>query len=84
MTEEEHRRVIDALQDVIVETQETIERLEAAGMQEALAEDYHQLFEVLDRANRQQRQHTLEMLDLGVVRPGPASPGRLATSGSAR
>lgn len=62
MTPDEHQQVIDELQDVIDETQRTIARFEAAGMDSELPDDYDRLFEVLDRAIRQQREHALAML----------------------
>lgn len=66
MTVEEHRRVIDELQNVIDETRHTLERFEATGMDERLPEDFHRLHDIYSRAVNDQRAYTLQMLDLGV------------------
>ena len=63
MTEAEHRQVIDELQTVIDDTQQTIGRFEATGMQEEMAEDYEKLLAIVDDAVTQQREHTMAMLD---------------------
>lgn len=63
MTADEHQQVIDELQVVIDDTQHTIERFEATGMDEQMPEDYEKLLDILDQAVKQQRGHTLAMLD---------------------
>ncbi|WP_444677473.1 hypothetical protein [Halomonas sp. E19] len=63
MTPDEHQQVIDELQGLIDDTQQTIDRFEATGMEEKLAEDYEKLLAILDDAVKQQRAHTLAMLN---------------------
>ncbi len=63
MTEHDYQRIIDALQDLIDETQSTLERFETAGMDEKMSEDYEKLLDILDQAVKQQREHTLAMLE---------------------
>ena len=63
MTEAEHQQVIDELQSVIDDTQRTLDRFEATGMKEEMAEDYEKLLAIVDDAVTQQREHTLAMLD---------------------
>ena len=63
MTKNEHQRVIDELQAVIDDTQHTLDRFEATGMETEMPEDYHKLLAILDDAVTQQRAHTLAMLD---------------------
>ncbi|OUE42015.1 hypothetical protein BZY95_11045 [Billgrantia desiderata SP1] len=63
MSEADYQRIIDALQDLIDETQSTLERFETAGMDEKMSEDYEKLLDILDQAVKQQREHTLAMLD---------------------
>ena len=65
MNEADYRRVIDALQARIDETQSTLERFETTGMDEKMPEDYDRLLAILDDAVKQQREHTLAML--GIV-----------------
>jgi len=62
MTADEHQQVIDKLQEVIDDTRQTIERFEAAGMDEKMPEDYGKLLDILDDAVTHQREHTLAML----------------------
>ncbi|XKH60306.1 hypothetical protein LG290_00535 [Halomonas sediminis] len=62
MTPADHQRLIDKLQAVIDETQHTLERFEATGMDEQMPEDYGQLLSILDDAVKQQREHTQAML----------------------
>ncbi len=64
MSEADYQRIIDALQDLIDETQSTLERFETSGMDEKMLEDYEKLLEILDQAVKQQREHTLAMLRL--------------------
>ncbi|MCE8025781.1 hypothetical protein [Billgrantia aerodenitrificans] len=64
MSEADYQRIIDALQDLIDETQSTLERFETSGMDEKMSEDYEKLLEILDQAVKQQREHTLAMLRL--------------------
>lgn len=63
MNEADYQRVIDALQELIDETQSTLERFETSGMDEKMSEDYDRLLAILDDAVKQQRAHTLAMLN---------------------
>lgn len=63
MNTDQHQRVIDELQSLIDETQSTLERFETAGMDEKMTEDYEKLLDILDQAVKQQREHTLAMLN---------------------
>lgn len=63
MGEADYQRIIDALQDLIDETKSTLERFETSGMDEKMSEDYEKLMDILDQAVKQQREHTLAMLD---------------------
>ncbi|MGQ4880126.1 hypothetical protein ACOJCM_16280 [Billgrantia sp. LNSP4103-1] len=65
MNEAEHQRVIDELQQVIEETHKTMSRFEATGMDEEMREDYDKLLEIFDLSVKQQREHTLAMLEQG-------------------
>lgn len=69
MTPENHQKVIDELQAIINDTQQTLARVEATGMDEQMPADYEKLLTVLDDAITQQRGHTRAMLD------EPSSPG---------
>ncbi|MDR5893336.1 hypothetical protein QC820_10970 [Halomonas mongoliensis] len=62
MTVDEHQRVIEELQVVIDDTQHTIDRFEATGMDEQMPEDYDKLLDILDDAVKQQREHVMAML----------------------
>lgn len=62
MTPDEHQQVVEEFQDVIDDTQHTIDRLEATGMDEKIPENYGKLLDILDDAVTQQREHTLAML----------------------
>lgn len=62
MTPGEHHQVIDELQVVINDTQHTIDRFEATGMDDQVPEDYEKLLEILDDAVTQQREQTMAML----------------------
>lgn len=62
MTPDDHQRVINELQQVIDDTQATLTRFEATGMDEEMTEDYDKLLTILDEAIKQQREHTLAML----------------------
>ncbi|UXZ54265.1 hypothetical protein LOS15_15875 [Halomonas sp. 7T] len=62
MTPDDHQRVIDELQTLIEETQQTLTRFEATGMDEELAADYEKLLTILDNAIKQQREHTKALL----------------------
>ncbi|WP_404472043.1 hypothetical protein LG301_15450 [Vreelandella venusta] len=57
-----HQRVIDELQALIDETQQTLTRFEATGMDGELAEDYEKLLTILDNAIKQQHEHTKALL----------------------
>lgn len=63
MTEAEYQRVINELEALIQHTRSTIERFEATGMDERMPADYEQLLTILDQAIKQQREHTLAMLE---------------------
>ncbi|MDW7748816.1 hypothetical protein [Halomonas sp.] len=63
MTVDDHQQFIDELQAVIDDTQHTLERFEATGMETEMLEDYDTLLVILDDAVNQQRAHTLAMLD---------------------
>ncbi|GGW40692.1 hypothetical protein [Vreelandella hamiltonii] len=58
----EHQQVIDELQGVIDDTQRTIDRFEATGMDEQMPQDYDKLLDILDDAVKQQREHVMAML----------------------
>ncbi|MGM1052600.1 MAG: hypothetical protein ACQEXO_09425 [Pseudomonadota bacterium] len=62
MTQDDHQHVIDELQAVIEDTQLTLDRFDASGMQEAMPEDYEKLLSIVDDAVTQQREHTWAML----------------------
>ncbi len=50
MRETGHKRVIHELQTVIDDTQRTLNRFEAAGMDEQMPDDYRTLLAILDDA----------------------------------
>lgn len=58
MNEAERLRVIDELQTLIDDTQYTLARFEATGMDEQMPGDFEKLLTVLDVAVKQQREHT--------------------------
>lgn len=62
MTTNEHQRVIDELQTLIDDTQQTLRRFETNGMDEQMPGDYEKLLDILDGAIKQQREHTQGML----------------------
>jgi len=62
MNETDYQRVINELQTVIDDTQHTLDRFEASGMDTQMLEDYETLLVILDNAVKQQRAHTLAML----------------------
>lgn len=62
MTDDDHQRVIDELQQVIDDTQATLTRFEEADMDEEMPEDYEKLLGILDDAVKQQRDHTQGLL----------------------
>lgn len=63
MNEAEYQQVIAELQKVIDETHHTLDRFEATGMDKQMPEDYETLLVILDDAVKQQRAHTLAMLE---------------------
>lgn len=63
MTSDECQQVIDELQAVIDDTHQTLERFDSTGMASEMPEDVEQLHAILDRAVRDQKVHTLAMLD---------------------
>lgn len=62
MTDDDHQRVINELQQVIDDTQATLTRFEATGMDEEMPADYDKLLTILDDAIKQQREHTQALL----------------------
>lgn len=62
MTNEEHQRVIDELQEVIDDTQATLKRFEESCLEGEMPEDYEKLLAILDDAADPQREHTKMML----------------------
>ncbi|RUR25699.1 hypothetical protein ELY33_17685 [Vreelandella andesensis] len=62
MTENEHQQVIEELQTLINDTQQTLTQFEEKGMDEEMPADYERLLGILDGAIKQQREHTLAML----------------------
>tara|TARA_R100000988_G_C3933912_1_gene132816 strand:+ start:167 stop:358 length:192 start_codon:yes stop_codon:yes gene_type:complete len=62
MTDDDHQRVINELQQVIDDTQATLTRFEATGMDEEMPVDYDKLLTILDDAIKQQREHTQALL----------------------
>jgi len=62
MTTNEHQRVIDELQTLIDDTQQTLRRFETNGMDEQMPVDYEKLLDILDVANKQQLEHTQGLL----------------------
>ena len=62
MNETDHQRVINELQAVIDDTQHTLGRFDATGMDEQMPEDYAKLLDILDDAVKQQREHVMVML----------------------
>ena len=63
MQPEEHEQVALALQTLIRETQATIARVEQHGQDASMPEDYQALLDILDSAIKQQREHTIQMLN---------------------
>ena len=66
MSPEERQHVINELQKVIDDTQATLSRFEATGMEDEMHEDYDKLLGILDDAVKQQREHTKVMLGSAV------------------
>ncbi|MGP5018839.1 hypothetical protein ACTXK7_14505 [Vreelandella alkaliphila] len=58
MTDDDHQRVINELQQVIDDTQAMLTRFEETGMNEEMPADYDKLLTILDDAIKQQRKHT--------------------------
>ena len=52
-----------ALETLIRETQATIARVEKHGLDASMPEDYQALLDILDSAIKQQREHTMGMLN---------------------
>jgi len=63
MNEAGHQREIDELQAVIDDIHHTLERFETTGMDEQMPGDYETLLAILVDAVKQQRAHTLAMLE---------------------
>lgn len=62
MFPDEHERVVLELDTLIHETQATIDQAEVHGLDKTMPDDYAHLFNILDKAIKQQREHTLAML----------------------
>lgn len=62
MQPNEHEQVIQELETLISDTQTTIDRIEAYGLDYEMPEDYQALLDILDNAIKHQREHTLAML----------------------
>ncbi len=62
MTDDDHQRVINELQQVIDDTQATLTRFEETGMDEEMPADYDTLLTILHDAITQQREHTQALL----------------------
>jgi hypothetical protein len=63
MTSQDHENVILKLDALIQETRLLIEKVEQHGLDQAQPEDYDQLLAILGSAVRQQREHTIQMLN---------------------
>ncbi|MGO3055760.1 MAG: hypothetical protein ACTID3_02385 [Halomonas sp.] len=62
MRPDDHERVALELEKVIRDTQATIDRAEAHGLDKLMPDDYDQLQNILDKAIKQQREHTWLLL----------------------
>ncbi len=62
MSPDDHERVALELEKVIRDTQATIDQAEAYGLDKTMLEDYDRLLDILNKAIKQQREHTLAML----------------------
>lgn len=65
MREAEHQQIIDELQTLIGDTQHTLGRFEATGMDNQMPHDYNRLLAILNDAVTRQRDHTQAMLAQG-------------------
>lgn len=63
MTSQDHETVILKLDALIQETRLLIEKVELHGLDQTQPEDYDQLLAILGSAVRQQREHTVQMLN---------------------
>ncbi len=63
MHEQDHQRVINELQRLIDDTQAALSRAEAHGLDATMPEDFAHLLDILDRAIKQQREHTRALLE---------------------
>ncbi|BBI53441.1 hypothetical protein HORIV_58620 [Vreelandella olivaria] len=63
MQPDEHEHVIQELETLIRDTQTTIDRIETYGLNDTMPDDYQALLDILDTAIKQQREHTLVMLN---------------------
>ncbi len=63
MQPDEHEQVALALETLIRETQATISRVEQHGLDATMPGDYLALLDILDSAIKQQREHTMGMLN---------------------
>lgn len=62
MDSKQQQYVIDELETLIHETQAIIDQAEAHGLDKTMPDDYAHLLDILDKAIKQQREHTLAML----------------------
>ncbi|QHD51025.1 hypothetical protein [Vreelandella aquamarina] len=63
MTSMDHETVVLELDTLIRDTQTLIDKVEQCGLDQTQADDYDQLLIILDSAVKQQRAHTLAMLN---------------------
>jgi flagellar biosynthesis chaperone FliJ len=63
MSPDEHEHVAQKLETLIRDTQATIDRLETFGLNQTSLDDYQALLDILDFAVKQQRAHTMAMLE---------------------
>lgn len=63
MTPQDHETVILELDALIRDTQTLLDKVMHHGLDQTQAEDYDRLLAILDRAVKQQREHTFAMLN---------------------
>ncbi|XQU08281.1 hypothetical protein P4544_17730 [Halomonas sp. LY9] len=63
MTPNDHEAVVLKLDVLIRDTQALIAKVEEYGLDQTQPEDYDQLLAILGSAVRQQREHTVQMLN---------------------
>tara|TARA_R110000751_G_scaffold245310_1_gene345310 strand:- start:188 stop:382 length:195 start_codon:yes stop_codon:yes gene_type:complete len=62
MHPDEHEQVALELETLIRDTQAAIDQVETYGLNNTMPEDYQALLDILDKAIKQQREHTQGML----------------------